>query len=579
MKIKTKINLGLALLTTLILILSLVSSLNTNIIKQDIENILKANFNSLEYCKNMLTALESTNGNKFDLFEENLKKQKKNVTEVNEGKLTNHLEESFNHLRANTYDSVAYKSTRLALFEIMNQNMQAIYKKSITAKSTADNSILWILITSVLCFIIALVLLITLPSNVVTPIKELSIVTKEIISKNYAHRVVLKSKNEFNELADSFNIMASKLEEYNNSNLEKLMLEKRRIEILINNMHDPVFGFDENYKVIFANEEAINISGLNRESLVGRTADELSKNNDLMRLLVKDLMNLKEDKTNDSAPLTIFAEGKESYFELEIINISNKANDNTNEKENDNLDGQVILLRNVTQHKELDSAKTNFIANVSHEFKTPITSIQMSLQLLENEKIGKLNPEQTQLIESIDDDLLRLLNITEELLNMTQVESGHIQLNITAAEPKLILDYALHAIRTQADQKQISFVIDEPEAISNVMVDEEKTAWVLINLISNAIRYSYDNSKIKIVMFEDEDSIGIAVTDSGEGILPEYIDKVFERYFRIPGTNKKGTGLGLAISKEFVESQGGNIILESEYGLGSTFTITMKKSS
>ena len=271
------------------------------------------------------------------------------------------------------------------------------------------------------------------------------------------------------------------------------------------------------------------------------------------------------------APVKIFAENKESYFEKETLHISIVP---TGEKDSI-LVGHVIFLRNVTSYKELDFAKTNFIATVSHELKTPISSIKLSLQLLENAEIGHLNDEQKNLVESIKDDATRLLKITGELLNMTQVESGNIQLSIMPADPKEILLYAINATQTQADQKQIKFNIECPDSISKVQADNEKTAWVLTNLISNAIRYSYDNSTIYLSIIETKNNVQISVRDRGQGIAPQYKDKVFDRYFRVPGTKKEGTGLGLSISKEFIEAQGGQISVETEFGAGSKFSITL----
>ena len=203
----------------------------------------------------------------------------------------------------------------------------------------------------------------------------------------------------------------------------------------------------------------------------------------------------------------------------------------------------------------------------------------MSLQLLENEQVGSLNAEQKNLLDSIKDDANRLLKITGELLNMTQVESGNIQLSIIPAEPKEILLYAVKATKTQADQKQIQFEINCPDNISKVQADHEKTAWVLTNLISNAIRYSYDNSVIYLSIQQSTSKVEISVRDTGQGIAPQYMDKIFDRYFRVPGTNKEGTGLGLAISKEFIEAQGGKITVDSEFGAGSTFRLVLNKAT
>ena len=571
MKIKTKLTLGVGLLFILIILLSVVSTKYIYDLKKDTENILVANYNTLDYSRNMLVTLEEGNDTSLQKFENNLQKQEKNNTEIGENKATDELRNNFEAFKQNKSDSVISGEIRKKIFKLMDLNMQAIQRKSEVAKATADKAVFWIAISGTMCFIIAFILLVNLPSNIANPIKELTESIKQIASENYLERVHFESHSEFDQLAKSFNTMAEKLEEYNNSNLAKLMNEKKRIETLINNMHDPVIGLDENLSVIFANEEALKIIGIVETDIIGHHSQELAIKNDLVRTLIQDLMNSENENGIKSKPIKIYANNKEGYFEKETLHISIFPTGEQTKQ----LIGHVIILRNITEYKELDFAKTNFIATVSHEFKTPISSIKMSLQLLENEEIGKLNDEQKNLVESIKDDATRLLKITGELLNMTQVESGNIQLSILPSDPKEILLYAINATQTQADQKQIKFVIDCPENIPKVQADKEKTAWVLTNLVSNAIRYSYENSTIYLTIKEQEKKIQISVHDTGQGIAPQYKDKVFDRYFRVPGTKKEGTGLGLAISKEFIEAQNGQIKVDSEYGAGSTFTVTL----
>lgn len=575
MKIKTKLTLGVGLLFLLIILLGLVGAKYINELKSDSENILVANYNSLEYSRNMLVALDDRTAEAEHKFEINLQNQEKNVTEIGEEQTTSDIRIKYTSYKESNSDSALESAIRKDIFRLMDMNMQAIQLKSEVAKATAEKAVFWIVVTGTLCFLIAFVLLVNLPSNIADPIKELTESIQQIAAKNYAERVHFESHGEFGQLAKSFNTMAAKLEEYNSSNLAKLMMEKKRIETLINSMHDPVIGLDEKLRVIFVNEEAVKISGLSQNDLIGKLAPELSVSNDLIRTLIKNIINDAEINSQKEPPIKIFAENKESYFEKEILHISVTPTGEKNAK----LVGHVIFLRNVTSHKELDFAKTNFIATVSHEFKTPISSIKMSLQLLENEQIGKLNDEQKNLVESIKDDASRLLKITGELLNMTQVESGNIQLSILPTDPKEILMYAMNATKTQADQKQIVFETDFSDNIPKVLVDNEKTAWVLTNLISNAIRYSYDNSTINLAIWQTEDGVQISVRDIGQGIAPKYKDKIFERYFRVPGAKEGGTGLGLAISKEFIEAQGGQIKVDSEFGAGSTFTLTLNKAT
>ncbi len=571
MRIKTKLTLGVGLLFLLIIILSIVGVKYSYELKQDTENILEANYKTLEYSRNMLTSLEDGSDKSLKKFESNLHNQENNISEIGEKEVTEEIKNKFEAFIRNKKDSNIPGEIRKDIFILMDLNMQAIQRKSEVAKVTADNAVFWIAISGTMCFLIAFILLINLPSNIADPIKELTESIKKIASKKYTERVHFESHSEFGQLAKSFNTMAEKLEEFDNSNLAKLMKEKKRIETLINNMHDPVIGLDENLKVIFVNNEAIKIIGLSHAEMIGQESKDIAIKNDLVRKLIQDLLIGESGNGNKPKPIKIYADNKEGYFEKETLHISIIPTGEQTKQ----LIGHVIILRNITEYKELESAKTNFIATVSHEFKTPISSIKMSLQLLEKDEIGKLNEEQRNLIHSINDDATRLLKITGELLNMTQVESGNIQLSILPVDPKEMLQYAINATQTQADQKQVTFHMECPENVSKVQADSEKTAWVLTNIISNAIRYSYDNSTIYLTIKEQNSKVLISVRDTGQGIAPQYIDKVFERYFRVPGTKKEGTGLGLAISKEFIEAQNGQIKVESEFGAGSTFTVAL----
>ena len=567
MKIKTKLNLGVGLLFFMILILALVSAFYIFSIKKDTENILRANYNTLEYSRNMLLSLDEINSNEekaITTFETNLNKQTSNVTEVGEEKATQNLKNSFNLLKKNRTDETLKSQIRQDIFEIMKLNMNAIKQKSDIAKKTAEAGNLWIAITGTLCFLIAFNLLVNLPNNIANPIKELTESIQEIANKNYSERVHFMNHNEYGDLAKSFNMMAEKLQEYNNSNLYKLSFEKKRLETLINNMHDPIIGLDNKGMILFVNDEALKIIGMKSEEVVGKIATTLALTNDLMKsLIVKDLEN--EDKK--LLPMKIFADGKESYFEKETVNITIKP---TGEDQTIDI-GDVIILRNITIFKELDFAKTNFIATVSHELKTPISSIKLSLQLLEKDETGTINEEQKQLISSIKEDSQRLLKITGELLELSQLETGNIQLNMDKSNPYEIVHYAIEAVKVQAEQKQIELLVEAEENLPDVKADNEKTAWVLINFLTNAITYSSENSKITVKLKTENSKVVFQVIDTGKGIDNQYKGKVFDKYFQIPGSHKSGTGLGLAISKEFIEAQNGKIGVESELGLGSTF--------
>lgn len=576
MSIKTKLRLGIGLLFLMILLLSAVGIKNITALKNDTANILADNYNSLEYCENMIAALDLLQQKQdgLPIFEKNMNLQMNNITEPGEKEEIGEISGRLDTLKSDPFNVHLHLMIRKNISRIMEANRAAIEHKSEIANETAQKANTWIMLTSTFCFLFGMTLLINLPGNIADPVRELTASIKEIAAKNYSQRVHYQAKNEFGEMVDSFNTMAEKLEEYNNSNLSKILIEKIRIETLINNMKEPVIGLDEHKTVLFINNQALKISGLQTEDIIGRSAQEVALNNDLVRALVHDLPQIENAESIPAAPLKIYADNKESYFEKEVVNIMIKPTGERDQK----LIGHVIILKNITPFKELDFAKTNFIATVSHELKTPISSIKMSLLLLENQNTGHVNPEQKQLIESIKEDSNRLLKITGELLNMSQVETGNIQLSIQQASASQILDYALEAVKVQAEQKQVSLIITKPEDLPDVKADTEKTAWVLINFLTNAIRYSPQAGQIHIAIQQHENGVQFSVKDEGQGIDSRYRAKIFNRYFQVPGSAKTGTGLGLAISKEFIEAQGGHIGVNSEIGMGSTFFFELLKA-
>jgi two-component system, NtrC family, sensor histidine kinase KinB len=275
-----------------------------------------------------------------------------------------------------------------------------------------------------------------------------------------------------------------------------------------------------------------------------------------------DLLKYTVENTS-TAPFKIVVKGREEFFVKEKTAIA---------REGEQL-GTLFTLRNITNFQEKDTAKTNFIAMISHELKTPLASIRMSADLLEHEKIGPINTEQHALISSIKEDSARLLKITGELLNMSQVETGQIQIQLAPTALKGLIDYAVHANKVLAEQKQIGLEIDLEEGLSAVYADAEKAIWVISNLLTNAIRYSGEGSTVRLKAFRADKEVQIEISDNGPGIAPEYQQKIFERYFRVPGSGKGGSGIGLSTSKQMMEAMGGRITLWSEPGKGSSFKV------
>lgn len=570
MKIKTKLALSLSLLFTLTIVLASLAIWQVRQLSSDTANILVANYQSLDYSRNMYKILdEGASGFDRVKFREFLNKQLGNVTEIGEQEYTSELEEDYKaYILAPTVPGAA--KIRDDLNNIMKLNMDAIKRKSLKAEANAEQSVLWLSFTSSFCLIIGFTLLVNIPGYIANPIRELTESIRQIAAKNYSQRVHSKGNDEFSTLARSFNTMAEKLEEYNNSDLAKLMIEKKRIETLINSLSDPVIGLDDKDRILFINEQALSITGLGNEEIIGRKAEELALKNDLLRTLLQNML----EENSKSESLKIYSNNRESHFEQLMVPISILPTGELIKKRI----GTFLILRNITAYKQLDAAKTNFIATVSHEFKTPIASMKMSLQLLENEKTGTLNEEQQSLVESLRDDTERLLRTTGELLNITQVENGKAQFQTANLDIAPIVEKAIVANEKVAARKDVRLILPEPADLPQVFIDAEKAEWIISNLISNAIRYSYDNSEIKIKSAVTPSHVEVMVKDEGIGIAEQYHDKVFEKYFRVPGNEKDGTGLGLSISKEFIDAMGGYIKLKSDIGSGSVFTVGFRRS-
>ena len=558
MKIKTKIRIGLIFLLAIIITLASTGSIYVNKLADISSAISKDNYESLEFTKNMIQALdEGDDALSVKKFEKNLEAQEHNITEVGERDATREMREVFELYKSGKRDNKTEAELRQKILQVQDLNMQAIFRKNQAATTTTKRVFAYITILGTLCFLLSFTFVVNFPGMIANPIAELTAGIREIANRNYSSRLHFEARDEFGEVARAFNDMASRLDQYENSNLSQLMFEKKRIETIINNMKDAIIGFDEKNKVLFANSVAIQLLGISENDLLGKYAPDVALRNDLLRNLL-----VKEDKDK---LLKIFTDNKESYFTKESLEIFN----------GDQKIGEVTVLRNITRFQELDVAKTNFIATISHELKTPISSIKMSLKLLEDDRIGQLNPEQKKLITDIKGDSQRLLKITTELLDMTQVESGNIQFNIQPVSPNQIIDQALAAVRSIAEERKITIEKRVPTGLPTIKADADKTAWVLLNFLTNAIRYSHEGGQLIVSIEPHQSALLFSVQDFGRGIEPKYQSRIFEKFFQIPGSIAGGSGIGLAISKEIIEKQGGKIAMESELGKGSKFSFEL----
>jgi PAS domain S-box-containing protein len=612
MTFKNKLYLGLGILTLLILLLWISSLIFFNNLANSSSDIIQGNVRSIVYMENI-----QQNMKKFYLLQTSIlsksepalappllkidslrsrmlsqsAKELQNITEPKEEKVARSLRgamlvylDQFDQLMYQTdfkpkaYHAITqqYALVQRLLGKVISVNVKGMAQKNEHTQNTASKVISYMMIIGIISILLAIVLLIGYPNYIVKLIDEVIAGTNKIAKHNFRPRLRIEKGSEFEELATAFNTMAASLQEYEASNIAKLKNEKQRVEVIINHIFDAVIGLDKDKNILFINAKAEELIGLKYEHIVGHYAPDIAAGNDLVRMLIRNSMN-GEKKTNRQAEnrdhFEFVSGDKKIYYSKEIIPVMSASNGSNYKRQI----GFIIILKNVTHFHEMDEAKTNFIAVASHELKTPISSINMSLRLLKDERVGQLNDEQKNLVSNIEDDAERMKKSTRNLLDLSKIETGNVHVNLQQADPLMLMKRAYETMLVQVQQKEVSIRIESDDELPKVKADIQKTVWVLVNLIANAIRYTPSKGLIKLSAAKMNGKVKFTVIDTGKGILPEYQDKIFDKYFQVYN-NRNGdesSGLGLAIAKEFINAQGGEIGVESEMGKGSCFYFTL----
>ena len=522
-----------------------------------------------------------------EIFEDHLNAVKNNITESGERLLIEELTvnfakyiAAFNELeKKDNSDYKAfigvlvpeYTQTRNLILDLWDMNMQAISHKNSLLKNTAHRALVLISLIGTVCFLISILFLFRYPGNIARPINELIKGISEISNRNYRLRLRVNTNDEFGKVAEAFNAMAAKLDEYEHSNLSKVLYEKKRIDTLISNMNDAIIGLDNGNEIIFSNSYACQILNIKESALVGKNAREVSAGNPVFRKIIEDVLDNSSRESKEFKPLRLELGERVRYFAREVLNVDITLTGETFPERA----GMVIVLKNITRFLEQDEAKTNFMATLSHELKTPISSLRLNLKLLNDPRIGVLNDEQKQIIDALTIESGKMLTITTELLDLAQVETGNIQLNLQPVDTLQLFAYVREISAGSAESRDIRIHFESDQRLPPIKADYQKTAWVLMNLINNAIQYSGAASKIIVSASQLKKNVVYSVHDTGKGIDKQYLDLIFEKFFRVPGTGEKGTGLGLAISKELISKQNGRIWAESIPGKGSSFYFSL----
>lgn len=334
------------------------------------------------------------------------------------------------------------------------------------------------------------------------------------------------------------------------------------INLLIDSISDPIVFLDKSYKIKFINNNGKKYFDIKDNSYQNRKLIEVIDSEEVYEFIQD---SIKKDMT--SKVIEILCNEKRFYFNLNTSII--KAKDGS-------LEGIVLLFKDITNLKEVEIVKRNFIGTISHELKTPLTSIMMGIGLINNENIGILNKRQKNIVETISEDVQNLSELVSNLLKISEIQGSNDNFNINANDISEIMKEVIDNFDHLAKEKNISLELCIEEKLPYVMIDREKIKWVLNNLISNAIRYT-EEGLVKIQGNFDKDKVYISVIDTGRGIPREYLNKVFEKFVRVEGFEipEESTGLGLAIAKEIVEIHGGKIWCESKVGSGSKFIFTI----
>ena len=599
--IKSKIRIGLLFLFSVILVLSILGILFINQLAQKSRGTIVDNYSSVDYTMNMLNDLEDMYSYQLKIipdqsladslvkayisskssFEKNLQLETTNITEKDESKLVNILHGSYrtylNTLaqlrkeRTNPKDLILfqgnYLSVRNAVFAIYKLNMAAINAKTSSMQTAADKVIIYMSIVAVISVIITLFFIFSFPSKIVEPIKKLTQKIQLISERNYEQKLDINTRDELGELSSAFNIMAERLKLYEAKQVDQLLFEQKRLEAVVHSFEDGILFIDENRKIVLANETVLQIAGLEQKDILNQSVNIIAEHNDLIREIYKTVQSKSSNGNSEIKPVRIIRNGKESFFNIETEEIITYSESEKKET----FIGNLILLRNITKFQERDKAKTNLLATVSHELKTPLSSINLSLRLLEDKRLGELNTEQKEIINALRQQSNRLSRVINELLDFSQIETGNIKLKFSNVKPDAVLDIGITALMLQVSEKNIELHTEIEEELPDIRIDLEKVVFVFINILNNAIRYSRKGDDIRIDVRKINNSVEFSVKDNGPGISKEDQEKLFQRFTQLGKNSKQGWGLGLAISKEFIEVQYGKIWVESEIGKGSRF--------
>lgn len=509
------------------------------------------------------------------IFEENLESQFTNVAMVAHSDLLLQLRTNFTALR--------FVANEMLTPESLRAEQRSLYDNQIVQRKLGIDLLLGKLrdtvrenilatgktiqrlnrnVTSMLILGLVIALLISaytsykLGSAILKPIQTLTRAARSIGQGNLDVTVPIYSNDELGTLATTFNKMAAQLNTYRQSTTEQIIRLHRTMESALASFTDPVFILDNEGRIELKNRAAQELSA------------ELSYDGALPpKLAVAAAKAIETGKDflpdNFDQVITLRVTGDEKSF-LPLIHLMRDSDARPI--------GVAVVLHDVTRFRLLDDAKTNLVATVSHELKTPLTSVRMVLHLLLEKSLGPLNKKQGDMIETARKDSERLLKMLDELLDIARLEAGASSLTKDKISPSALVNFIYDEALGSVKASGLKLVCDIAPSLPDVMVDRQQIGPVFHNFISNAVKHSPAGATIVIAATVAPDNgVQFSVRDQGAGIAEEHQGLIFDRFYRVPGQTKRGVGLGLSIAREIVVAHGGRVGVHSEPGKGSEF--------
>ena len=431
----------------------------------------------------------------------------------------------------------------------LNNNLMVVSSVPVNMVKTFQNKnikyCIWI-ITVVMLFSISLCL--KLIKMIIEPIKDLESVTHKMANGDYKIRAKINSKDELGNLGESFNNMADQLQ----MKMHEIVDKQTRIESILRSMESGVIAVDNNNIVISINPYAERIFGI-KKNILGESIIEYISDYDINTFLEEDYEIDKEIEILHPIERDLKIKKSNIINGIEMI-------------------GKVITIQDITDIKKLELMRTQFVANVSHELKTPLTSIKGFAETLRYVEDDKTREKFLNIIDKESERLSRLIN---DILVLSSIESN-ISIQNDEFLPKTIIEDVVNMIRKLANNKEINLEFDDDNQ-ELILGDKDKFYQLTLNLVENAIKYSENGSNVKVISYSKRGYYYLEVSDNGIGIPKEDLPRIFERFYRVDKSRKKGgTGLGLAIVKHIVKTFNGDINVKSTLGKGSTFKVRIK---